>query len=390
MTGELEPVTTVDVEIGSDVPMSWNAAWKLAQRISGTPFVPGALRGKPEHVLACILFGRELQLGPMQSLAQIHVIDGRPAAAPELMRALVARAGHRLDVVEASADQVVITGERADTGSTATVTWTMADAQRAGLAGRGAWKTYPRAMLLARATSEICRMLFSDVIAGLSYTPEEVQSISPTNEMTPIGVIQADSEQTPMGVDSDDAVVDWGELGWADRDEHDRHRDEVRSVMAEQDSETRARLLNMWRVEKLSWPLTAHELRLWLSAMAVEGIEMTTMVVTRDTESENLGSQSDPEMSPIGDTEAVPIDTTQTDTRVSAGGRARCTPETVAKIEAAAGRLGVEDHQVTELASAILGRDINDVAKLTRTSADKVLVELLDQVQRLDEDEARS
>ena len=98
--------------------------------------------------------------------------------APELMRALVARAGHRLDVKLASNDKVVLWGKRADNDSEATVEWSMKDAQQAGLAGRGAWKTYPRAMLLARATSELCRMIFADVVAGLSYTPEEASSIA--------------------------------------------------------------------------------------------------------------------------------------------------------------------------------------------------------------------
>jgi hypothetical protein len=94
------------------------------------------------------------------------------------MRALVARAGHRLDVKLASNDKVVLWGKRADNDSEATVEWSMKDAQQAGLAGRGAWKTYPRAMLLARATSELCRMIFADVVAGLSYTPEEASSIA--------------------------------------------------------------------------------------------------------------------------------------------------------------------------------------------------------------------
>jgi len=163
--------------IAAAIPSSWDASWRLAQRIAATPFVPGALRNRPESVLACVLYGSELGLGPMQSLSSIHVIDGRPAAAPELMRALIARAGHRLDVRESTDDSVTLAGRRADTGAEAVVTWSMADAQRAKLAGKGAWATYPRAMLLARATSELARMLFADVIAGLSYTPEEVASI---------------------------------------------------------------------------------------------------------------------------------------------------------------------------------------------------------------------
>lgn len=156
----------------------YESLWKLSQRISNTPFVPTALRGKNEAVLACVLYGAELGLGPMQSLNSIHVIEGRTAMSPELMRAMVARHGHRIDVVENSATACEVKGIRSDTGSTATVRWTMEDAKLAGLAGKNNWKTYPRAMLLARATSELCRIVFPDVIAGLSYTPEEVSSIA--------------------------------------------------------------------------------------------------------------------------------------------------------------------------------------------------------------------
>ena len=161
-------------------------SWKTAQRIANTPFVPTAFRGKPESVFAAVLYGEELGLGPMQSLNSIHVIEGKPSMAPELMRALVFKAGHRIDVKVCMNDEVIVYGRRADSGSEATVKWTMKDAQQAGLAGRGAWKTYPRAMLLARATSELCRMLFADVVAGLSYTPEEAASIAGSDwEETP-------------------------------------------------------------------------------------------------------------------------------------------------------------------------------------------------------------
>lgn len=176
---DIEPVAAapaVVVNVPSDVPASWQAAMRLAARISDTPFVPKALRGDPHSVLACILTGDELGLGPMQSLRMVNVIEGRPAASAELMRALVNRAGHRVDVVEARQDRVTLAGRRRDTGAQASVTWTIGDAQRAKLMGNPAWGKYPRSMLLARATSELCRMLFADVIGGL-YTPEETAAI---------------------------------------------------------------------------------------------------------------------------------------------------------------------------------------------------------------------
>jgi hypothetical protein len=152
--------------------------WKLAQRVGMTPFVPNGLRGKNENVLACILTGHELGIGAMQALNSINIIDGRPAISPELMRALVFQAGHTINVVENSEKKCVLEGIRSDTGAKATVTWSLDDAKRAGLANKKNWETYPRAMLLARATSELCRTIFPDIIAGMSYTPEEIQSIS--------------------------------------------------------------------------------------------------------------------------------------------------------------------------------------------------------------------
>lgn len=194
--------------------------WKLSQRVSNTPFVPSALRGKPEAVLACILYGSELGIGPMQSLNSIHVIEGRTAMSPELMRAMVARHGHRIDVIENSATACEVKGIRADTGSTATVRWTMEDAKLAGLAGKNNWKTYPRAMLLARATSELCRIVFPDIIAGLSYTPEEVASIEgveyvPEDAVVePVAAIESPSEEVVEAEIIDAEIVE-EEAKWA-------------------------------------------------------------------------------------------------------------------------------------------------------------------------------
>ena len=175
------------------VKPDYETLWKLSQRVHQTPFVPKGLQGKPESVLACVLYGAELGLGPMQSLNSIHVIEGRTAMSPELMRAMVARHGHRIDVVENSNVACELKGSRVDTGSTATVRWTIDDARAANLAGKDNWKKYPRAMLMARATSELCRILFPDIVAGLSYTPEEVASIAGV-EYVPADVRPDDSD----------------------------------------------------------------------------------------------------------------------------------------------------------------------------------------------------
>lgn len=173
--------------------------WRLAQRIAKTEFVPGSLRDRPDAVLACVLFGRELGIGPMQSLSQINVIDGKPTMSPELMRGLVRGAGHRLTIDEWDDTTCSVTGTRADTGESLSLAWNLERARDAGLCtivdGRARarslrdkplpWESYTRAMLHARATSELCRALFADVIAGVSYTPEELSFAEVANEPEP-------------------------------------------------------------------------------------------------------------------------------------------------------------------------------------------------------------
>lgn len=168
----------------------------LADRISRTAMVPSALRGKPDEVLAVVMYGAELGIGPMQALQQVNFIEGKPAMAPELMRALIREAGHRLNIKQ-SATECVIQGERGDTGEVGEASFTIEDAVDAELCRIDAeghvvarsrdgkklpWEKYTKDMLLARATSRIARMMFSDVIAGMSYTPEEVLSFVEPSE----------------------------------------------------------------------------------------------------------------------------------------------------------------------------------------------------------------
>lgn len=151
-------------------------AASLADQIARTDFAPAGLRGKPEAVMAAMLTGHEIGIGPMQALSEISVINGRPCMSAKLMRALVQRAGHDLWFETKSNTKVTICGRRADwpEDRVAKVTWTMDDAKAAGLSGGQNYRKYPRAMLAARATGEICRDNFADVLGGIGYTPEEL------------------------------------------------------------------------------------------------------------------------------------------------------------------------------------------------------------------------
>lgn len=151
-------------------------AGELAGKISETEFVPARLRKRPAAVMACILSGQEAGVGPMQALRQIFVTDdGKVGMAAELMRSLVLREGHEIWPEEINNTRATMAGRRRGQETPTRITWTMDDAKKAGLTNRRNWQNYPRAMLVARATTELCRLLFPDVIAGISYSLEELE-----------------------------------------------------------------------------------------------------------------------------------------------------------------------------------------------------------------------
>ena len=147
---------------------------KLSEYIAQTEFVPKGLRGKAPAVAAAILTGREVGLPPMTAMAHIDVIDGMPTMDPEMMRALVYREGHELIYTEMTKTRCVIKGRRKEQPDYTTVLFTIDEAKDMGLVGKDNWRKQPQNMLVARCTSRACRLLFPDVIGGLSYTPEEV------------------------------------------------------------------------------------------------------------------------------------------------------------------------------------------------------------------------
>jgi hypothetical protein len=129
-----------------------------------------------ERAATVMLQGYELGLPPMAAMRNIYVVKGKPCLSSNLMAALVLKAGHpRIQVVKLDNNICTLRARRKGEGAEETTefSYTMKDAELAGLGGSEAWKKHPRNMLYARAVGNICRLVFPDLFAGL-YTPEEM------------------------------------------------------------------------------------------------------------------------------------------------------------------------------------------------------------------------
>ena len=144
---------------------------KIADVIYDTPFVPDGLRGSSPAVAAAMLAGREMGLGIMTSLANIDVIRGKPTQKALLMRAMILARGHKWQDVDVTDTRAVVRGCRKGESEWTEVTFTDANAKRAGIdLGK-----YPADKLYARATSRLARRKFADVIMGMPYSAEEME-----------------------------------------------------------------------------------------------------------------------------------------------------------------------------------------------------------------------
>lgn len=150
-----------------------DAAYRLAGTLCSTSFAPAAYRGKQEEATAAILAGAEVGLSPMASLRAFDNIQGTPAPKAITLRAIVQGQGHEVKVLESTAQQAVVAGRRKGDTDWQTSTWTLDRARDMGLLSKDQWKKQPAAMLIARATAEVCRWIAADALMGMPYTVEE-------------------------------------------------------------------------------------------------------------------------------------------------------------------------------------------------------------------------
>jgi hypothetical protein len=144
--------------------------------------IPYQMRGNAGDMYLLMQIAKHLNIPFITALRGLSFIgdkDVKPAMTAQLMSALVRNAGHTLreqwDQETNTATATLI--RKDDPHFEHVAVWDEEKARVAGLwESTPTWMQYPKAMLTARAMSEVCRHAASEVLLGFSYVPEEFQS----------------------------------------------------------------------------------------------------------------------------------------------------------------------------------------------------------------------
>lgn len=150
------------------VPRNFAEAQTMCMALARAGIVPAAFRDKPDDMIVVVMSGAEVGLPPMQSLRLYHIIEGVPRIGAEGIRAIVVShpSCEYLEFKTSSEAEVTWIGKRVGRPEKS-ITWTLARAQKAGLLGKATWQKSPEDMLNARASMQLCRLIWPDVAAGL-------------------------------------------------------------------------------------------------------------------------------------------------------------------------------------------------------------------------------
>lgn len=141
----------------------------LAGRIAKSELVPLAYRNKPDDIFVAMLMGNEVGIGPMQAIQNIDVIEGRPQARARLKKVLALRNPNceYFRCVETSTAKATFETKRKNDPEPTRLTYTIEEANAAGLTRKPNWMKNPAAMLRARCEGALADIVYSDSTLGV-------------------------------------------------------------------------------------------------------------------------------------------------------------------------------------------------------------------------------
>lgn len=133
--------------------------------------IPRHYLGNPGKILAAILTGKELGIGPMEAMRSFHVVEGRAVADYSFWVSRLLKAGYSVEWKGCGPESATLL-LTSPNGKQHEETWNKERATRAGLWGRNTWKSYPETMLKARCVTSAGRAFAADVMASCYETDE--------------------------------------------------------------------------------------------------------------------------------------------------------------------------------------------------------------------------
>ena len=155
----------------------------------------------PAQAIVKILMGRELGVAPVASLTDIHVIKGRPVVGAGMIASRI-KASEKYNYRVLSSSAKVCELEFFEHGeSVGKHSYTMEQAQRAGLTGKDNWRKFAEDMLFARAISTGYKRHCPDVFSSKVYTPGEIEG-SEERAPLPVSVSVISSQAEPRMIEA--------------------------------------------------------------------------------------------------------------------------------------------------------------------------------------------
>lgn len=185
-------------------------AFAFANMLSQSGMVPKIYTGKPADIVIAMQMGSEIGLKPLQSLQNIAVVNGRPTIWGDAVIAICQNSGLLEDITEIVTDTeatVTVTRSGQEPHS---VTFSMEDAKKAGLAGKaGPWTQYPKRMMKNRARAFALRDKFADVLSGFGITEEEkdrVLDVTPSRSSANVSSINSSINAALQAVTTEEPI----------------------------------------------------------------------------------------------------------------------------------------------------------------------------------------
>jgi hypothetical protein len=137
------------------------------------------------QVVIVTMKGWELGLPPMAALENIRIIKGRPQPSAALMESLaVARVpGARVDWIEKGENGSATCVAHRRGRQPIKITYTEADAKRAGVLGKETYQRHPAQLFRAGALRQACWLQYKEVYIGFEVNPADVHITEVDDEL---------------------------------------------------------------------------------------------------------------------------------------------------------------------------------------------------------------